>query len=424
MNNIELINIAMEFLPKNSKITNIKGSNDSFRTEVVDEIIVEYLFRAGEYTMVLGEDFGKWYVKEVYDSYKSNENNEMRYEKKPIVVSPIQTAIKVVPKEKLFDGVKSITIPSSNPNFGSLNSTGTIPNFGSLDNNLPNDPNLNGYSTSEQGNKNSGVVGSKVGSGSGLTKDKKKILSCVEGDATGSGKLLRICIVADQYQDNDKLAQSLYLEIEGVSSNFKSTIKLDVDYGYDPHIGLYDFTGNGVYDILISMRSGGSGGYYFYYIYSYINNKFIKIFDWQAFNKKSKFKVTYLDYKKVEVSGGLMNSTYIIDISQRDKLYLESLYDKSCKLKNQLTGSVSGVVNLYPVSINNNRKFELHVICNIIGAVADDILGGVVYIAKWDGKQFATLGERVILFGNTTYDNYGLSKIDPDYVFLPGQVPD
>ncbi|MGL5616403.1 MAG: hypothetical protein ACRDD2_09305 [Sarcina sp.] len=403
MNKIELMNIAVGFIPRNSTVTNIMVENCEYRSNLVENIIVEYLFRASEYTMVLGEEFGNWFIKEVFDGYKSNEN-AMRYEKKNLsTIAPIKT----VDKNQLIDG--------------SIKNTGIV-----VTKQLPNDDKFNGYNTSkEEGiDTNAGVIGSKVSSGSGVTTDKKIILGCIKGDVTGGGKQLRICIVAEQYQVADKLAQELFLIIEGIGEDdFLAKIKLDVDYGYNPNIGLYDFTGNGIFDILISMRSGGSGGYYFYYIYSYINKTFKKIFDWEAFNMKSKFQVTYLDYKKVEVKGGLMTNTYIIDISQRDKLYLDSLYDAKGKLLSPTTGSVSGVVNLYPVSINNNRKFELHVICNILGPVNEDIIGGVVYIEKWGGKDFITLGERVILFGNTTYDNYGLSKVDPNYVFLPDKVP-
>lgn len=402
MNKIELMNIAVGFIPRNSTVTNIVVENCEYRSDVVENIIVEYLFRASEYTMILGEEFGNWFIKEVFDGYKSNENS-MRYEKEPL---EFRSTVKIVDKNQLIGGDNKSKVLITKE--------------------LPNDSKFDGYSTSkEEGvNTNLGVIGSKVSSGTGMTTDKKTILGCIKGDVTGAGNQLRICIVAEQYQIADKLAQQLFLIIEGIGDdNFSAKIKLDVDYGYNPNIGLYDFTGNGVFDILISMRSGGSGGYYFYYIYSYINKEFKKIFDWEAFNMKSKFQVTYLDYKKVEVKGGLMSNTYIIDISQRDKLYLDSLYDPKGKLLNPTTGSVSGVVNLYPVSINNNRKFELHVICNILGPVNEDIIGGVVYIEKWGGKDFITLGERVILFGNTTYDNYGLSKVDPNYVFLPDKVP-
>lgn len=50
------------------------------------------------------------------------------------------------------------------------------------------------------------------------------------------------------------------------------SIALKENAGYDPSIFLGDFTGDGVEEILISIPTGGSGGTYYHYIYSFVQN--------------------------------------------------------------------------------------------------------------------------------------------------------
>ena len=82
------------------------------------------------------------------------------------------------------------------------------------------------------------------------------------------------------------------------------------------------------------------------------------------------------------------------------------MYDKNGKLKAPVKGSVSGIVNLYPVSINNDRKFELHIICNIIGVVNQDILGGVVFVEKWGETKFESVVDWVVLFSDKSFEDW------------------
>lgn len=377
MDNIQLKNLVLNFLPRNSSIMSIKQRDEGYRSE---EIVISYTFNSRDYTMILGLDGNEWYVKEVCDEILDN----------PIMASRNNFA--VVNRQELFGG-KEIQ-SKKNP----MGIEGTKVNWEMV-------PKTN----SDNDKKEKGYLGSVVGSGLGtVLANKDIVLGCAEGNVTSLEKRSKICIIAQQYEKGNQLAQELFLTIEDVDGNFKARTKLDVNYGFDPKIGLYDFTGNGFFDILISMRSGGSGGYYFYYIYSYIDRELKKIFDWQEFNNNLKFDVTYLDNQRVKVVVGASNSEFIIDISNKEQAYLDSLYDKNGKLKAPVKGSVSGIINLYPVSINNDRNFELHIICNIIGVVNQDILGGIVFIEKWGKTKFESVVDWGILFGP---EHVGLSKI-------------
>lgn len=404
MEYVYLMSLAVKFIPKGSIVLNINKEKNSYRDIDSGDIVVDYSYRSKKYTMILGFNFEQWYIKEIVGDlddrfYDGEENTDDRF------ISERQEKLKDIDKTMNGGGTKVTKDDDYNTKKDKEQLKSDMEELAI--NNIDNE-------------KEKGYLGSLVGSGLGIVLENKDIvLGCAEGNVTSLEKRSKICIIAKEYEKGNQLAQELFLTVEDIDGGNKDSIKLDVDYGFSPNIGLYDFTGRGYFDILISMKSGGSGGYYFYYIYTYINRKFVKIFDWMEFNKNNQFDVKYLDDMKVLVSGGSLTGEFLIDISQKDKAYLDSLYDSKGKLRTPTTGSASGVVNLYPVSINNNRKFELHIICNVLGVVTMDILGGVVYIEKWGKTEFEPLGERVILFGNTTYDNYGLSKIDPNYNFTP-----
>ena len=88
--------------------------------------------------------------------------------------------------------------------------------------------------------KEKGYLGSVVGSGLGaVLANKNIVLGCAEGNVTSLEKKSKICIVAEQYEKGNQLAQELFLTIEDVDGNFKARTKLDVNYGFSPNIGLY-----------------------------------------------------------------------------------------------------------------------------------------------------------------------------------------
>lgn len=388
MNNTELMNLAINFIPHNSKVVNIDVKENIFRGDDVEEVIVEYIFRAGEYTMILGKEFNEWYVKEVFDSFE-NSSYGMRGEKKPLksTTTTLKTPIKVVPKEELIGNLAKQDL---------IGGGVSVP--------FPH------YDTSGEAQKSyKGHKGDTV-------------LECIDGyNVIERGKPTKVCVVERNVNENGKGVKALYLTVQTLDGTFKDETKLS-KYGVDPNVGLFDITANGVQDILVSMQSGTSGGYYIYYVYSYINNKLTKIFDSLQFSNDVKYDVNYLDNYRVQIKGGIMNYEYFIDIEQRDPLYLEKLYD-DCKLKKPTKGSVSGIVNLYPVTINNNNIFQLHFISRILGVDVDDDLAGLIYVIGWTDKGFAVIEQRVVIRGNAKEDDYGLSKINPNFTILPDYIP-
>ena len=69
MDNIQLKNLVLNFLPRDSNIKSIKMKDENYRSE---EVVINYTFNSKDYTMILGLDKNEWYVKEVCDEILDN----------------------------------------------------------------------------------------------------------------------------------------------------------------------------------------------------------------------------------------------------------------------------------------------------------------------------------------------------------------
>ena len=134
--------------------------------------------------------------------------------------------------------------------------------------------------------------------------------------------------------------RNITLSVQDGMTGAIRNVPLRVDSGFGPTITLFDFMGNGVPDILISIASGGSGGIIFYYVYSFMNFMPRLMFDFEEYDEKYKYTVIYLDYYKVEVTSLYNNERYLIDISNRGIDYLSEIYDEAGRLKEPIEGFV------------------------------------------------------------------------------------
>ncbi|WP_055071887.1 hypothetical protein [Clostridium massiliamazoniense] len=414
MNGVELMNFVNDFLPRNSKVVNVDVEKSGFRGEEVENVIVEYIFRSGEYTMILENENGEWYIKEIFDSF-GGRPCEMRTEIRDALEEEIEEATRG--EKKMLKATTPINVTSNTGAVAPINVTSNMNQAPHMNTTAP-------FKTPVKVVPKEELIGSNKGAQEGYTgMTGDKVLECIDGNVTGRGRIEKVCVVERDSKKDGKTVKELYLTIRAINGTFKDEVKLS-RFGYDPNIGLFDLTANGVQDILISMQSGESGGFYIYYAYSYIDNKLTKIFDSLQFNRDVNYNVEYLDNYAVRVSGGVMNYEYFVDIRQRDILYLNKLYD-GCKLRKPTKGSVSGIVNLYPISINNNRIFQLHFISHILGVADDDQVAGLVYVIGWDNdkNKFAILEQRVVIRGDGPPDNYGLDKVNPKFTVIPSYIP-
>lgn len=218
-------------------------------------------------------------------------------------------------------------------------------------------------------------------------QDQTSILSFAQGDVNGDYTEDYVYLVGQQTADSP-YTQAITLVIQDGKTNHFYTIPLATDQGYEPALFLGDFTGNGVDDIFIRINSGGSGGYGFFYIYSFLNNQASLLFDYEVFNGMFDYDVIYKDQYKVQVINQTLNLSFLIDLSNRDPQYLADIYQKDGTLIKPLEGSVSGLNQLYPVDFDGDGVYELNAYQRIIGQYNADQLGVVQTPLSWDRKGF------------------------------------
>lgn len=213
------------------------------------------------------------------------------------------------------------------------------------------------------------------------------VLAFAQGDVNGDHIPDNVYIVGQKTSDSPYNTNITLSIQDGITGVFYS-VPLKTNQGYQPRLFLADFTGDQVDDILISMDSGGSGGYGYYYVYSFLQNKAVKLFDYEQFNDYYDFDVTYQDHYKVEVVNHTLQLSFIIDLSNRGEEYLSEIYNEDGTLKAPLEGAVSGLNQLYPIDFNGDGVYDLYALQRIIGQYNADGLGLVQTPLYWDGDKF------------------------------------
>jgi hypothetical protein len=224
------------------------------------------------------------------------------------------------------------------------------------------------------------------------------IVSFKRGDVNGDGVPDNVYLMGTTSPDSP-FVQNITLVIQDGRTGSPVRISPEENAGYNPTLFLGDFTGDRVDDILVSIASGGSGGFMYYYVYSALNNTINMLFDFNAFNETYRYDVIYRDNYKVEVLNKTLRITYIIDITYKGVQYLSEIYDSSGKLKAPIEGFVIGLSGLYPVDFDSNGVYELLGYQKIAGRYNADALGYILTSLKWSGRSFVPFDQRVAVPG-------------------------
>lgn len=228
-----------------------------------------------------------------------------------------------------------------------------------------------------------------------------QVFAFARGDVTGDRILDQVYLTGTLTSESPYIQNITLLVQNGRTGEVKHVV-LQENAGYNPTIFLGDFTGNGVDDIFISINSGGSGGMMYHYIYSFLNNQPQLLFDFNVYNEQYQYIVNYKNNYKVEVVSLANQQKYIIDISTRDRDYLNEIYNLDGQLKRPITGFVNPLSGLYPVDFDYNKKYELLVYQKIAGRYNADSLGFVLNTLGWQKNQFVLENQYVAIFGSDT----------------------
>jgi len=201
------------------------------------------------------------------------------------------------------------------------------------------------------------------------------------------------------YGDDSPFRDNLILIVQDGKTKFFTKIVLKENTGYNPTLFLGDFTSNKVKDILISIDSGGSGGYAFYYIYSFLRNVPKVVFDFEKFNEKYTYTVNFKDNYEVQVTDK-NNNKYIINIRYKGEEYLSEIYDENGNLKEPIEGWVNPLGGLYPVDFRRDGTYELYATRSIAGRYNADVLGYVQTSLEWNGKDFKPFFQTLGILGS------------------------
>ena len=124
------------------------------------------------------------------------------------------------------------------------------------------------------------------------------------------------------------------------------------------------------------------------------------LFDFNVYNDRYQYDVTYQDNYKVEVVSKVNNQKYIIDISTRGAEYLTEIYDENGKLKSPITGFVNPLSGLYPVDFDSNKVYELLAYQKIAGRYNADSLGYILNTLGWKDNRFVLQNQYLAIFGS------------------------
>lgn len=227
---------------------------------------------------------------------------------------------------------------------------------------------------------------------SNLFRENNYLLDVKIGDVTGDGILDKVSLYEKKETPSEIFADNITIVIEDGRSHKIYTITPKFNSGYNARVFLGDFTKNNIDDIKISIDSGGSGGYGFFYIYSFNGKNFDEIFNFDDYNTEYKFKVDYADFYRVDIGNAALNKLFILDISYKGYDYLSQYYSENGKLKEPVQGEVLALSALIPIV--NDEKFnhyDLLAFQRIIGTSNSDNLGYIQNFLSWNGEKFVSL---------------------------------
>lgn len=224
-----------------------------------------------------------------------------------------------------------------------------------------------------------------------MKKRAVQVLSTKVGDVTGDGYKDRVSLVGTPTEDSGFI-RNITLMIKNGRTGRVTQVPLMENAGFSPTVFLCDFTGDGVDDIKVTIQSGGSGGFTYTYVYSFVRSELRLLFNGETYMNSKQFRAFYADgYVVVVVDEGL-NLTFRIDVSTDPAA--ADLYNPDGTLKEPTEANVGPFILAYPIVLDEAKgTCSLLALTRVYGQFAADTLGYVQDYLSWNGTTFATVRE-------------------------------
>lgn len=217
------------------------------------------------------------------------------------------------------------------------------------------------------------------------------ILDRKYGDVNGDGTIDSVWLTGQKTSAEEIYADNISIVIQDGKTNSSMQIPLANAGGYGAQLYLGPFTSKQQLDILVSIDSGGSGGYIFAFLYTIRNNSAVLLLDSDSFNNSSVYDAVFKNNFKVEITSSSSDIRFLIDISSNRKLYIDNgIYNANGKLLEPTVGGVLALGGLFPLVNDYDGLYQLLAYQRIIGINNGNNLGAVQTYLKWDGKKIVT----------------------------------
>ncbi len=165
------------------------------------------------------------------------------------------------------------------------------------------------------------------------------------------------------------------------------TVKLPNIGGYNSKLFIGDFTGDKVDDVLVTVPSGGSGGYVEHRIVTFVGEPII------IFGEKENSGIAatgrFIDGFKVELTIDATKRKATVDVSNKNGGYINAnLYNADGKLLHPQNVSITPLEELSPVDPDFNGMYEIRGIQRVIGIYNADTVAYIYSIWKYENQKW------------------------------------
>ncbi|MDO4536048.1 MAG: tetratricopeptide repeat protein [Clostridium perfringens] len=250
---------------------------------------------------------------------------------------------------------------------------------------------------------------------------KEVIIDAKIGRVTRRCKKETVILKGDYPYNDSKFTENCKIVIKNDEGNKEYSIGVS---GYNFKLFIGNFSGRHVEDIFVCGETGGSGGYVIGILYKYSNDELKEIFNGNNFFNEYNCKAKYLDYYKVNIICNSYKKEYTLDISDKGKEVLESIYDGDGKVITNENPTVSYMNKIEVVSILEDNLLKLQIYERIIGSNNSQTLGYIRKLVSFNDSGYKVIEQDVVTKGKniiTLNDNNIKHKIE-EYIPKGGVI--